>query len=178
MSKYFELFGDVRKKVLQVFDKQSDAIKEAQKLAKELNADEFVYSTGFVCRVMGFKFTKRKAPADDDKRLRKKYDRHTKQYVDWYVPNKRSKEGKELDKRISKMFIPGQSDVGSILKLKDFSLPGVRRYGKGSRQRVIVEVPDNFKPTKKDAKDYKRISDVDVEKLSKRRRPVKKKVKR
>ena len=164
MSKYFEVKGETRKKILQVMKDRDAMHKENMKLVKEMGAKSYMQSNGFIEQISGFIFAKGKEPQDGGP-LRKHYNRTTRTHEDWYVPCRTTKAGKALDRRMSKMEMPGQAEIGNILVMDVFSLPGYRIYGAGPRPRVIVATADKYKPHKKVAADLTRISDVDVEKL-------------
>lgn len=172
-KRYYEVTGETRKKILAVFDQQAEAIKKARALTKELGAEEFVHTTGFAgMRVTGFKFKDGKEP--DSKLLNRKYSRSDRKHLDWYSPNRSTKVGKELSRKLDDEYrIPGHSQIAEVLKLKQFvglywRMPGT--YVWGPRKRVFATIPipfegGSYSPRGQIAKDVKRISDIEFEKI-------------
>ena len=170
-SKYWEVTGDTRKAILKVYDDQKPAIARAMALCKEVGADAFMHATLVQQYVIGFTFKKSPSPAEDSKILRKKYDRKERRHLDWYVPNLRTKEGKALKNKMHAIVIPGRWEIAEILKFDDFALPGIRTSGNGPDRRIVVETKPDYKPvTKKLKRGLTRISDIDAEKVGKRKR--------
>ena len=165
MSKFWKVTGETRKKILQVFVDREVAHNKIMMFAKEHGASGYQHATGIADHCCGLVFDEGKEPAEDNKVWRKHYNRKERTHDDWYVPARTSKAGREAATAMSKLRLPGQSAVGSVLGMDWYQLPGYRSYGKAPRQRIVVVSNESYQPTKKVAADLTRISDIEAEKL-------------
>ena len=100
------------------------------------------------------------------------YDQRKKKRDTFYVPNRSSKEGRELAKRMQELSIPGGPEIAKLIGMTvwgrdlSYQVPGISVLG--SKKRVIVEVPDNVT-----IKDATRMSDVEFERLDKPKKKTK-----
>lgn len=160
MSRYYEAQGETLKKLVEFGKAREAAVRRVRKFCREIGAKEYA-TNGFHSHPTWFSF---KEPPD--KKVWKKH-----KDAELYAPRLSTKAGVELHARMTKLHIPGGDDVAKIIGMKTFGAmgggigwrtPGLHVFGK----RYIVTVPDDVTP-----KGCKRISDVEYERLSKKRKP-------
>lgn len=166
---YYEVFGKSRKAILTVLDERNRVHRECCRLAESLGFTSYVMGRTFTREyVAGFEFGPRQRKRDVDGNLLRPYwNKRTKNHEEWYSPNKRTRDGKELDRKLRGIEIPGQGDIAKIVGIDPFAdfpntrLPGVTVV-KGKRERVLVS--SSIEPS---SSDCRRISDIAYERLAK-----------
>lgn len=162
MSRYYEVTGITRTKILDVLKDRDEVEAAAMTFAKKYGATNYVHTSGgFVVRVVGFVFPD--TVELDPKLFRKKYNKSAQRHEDWYVPNRKSAAGRKLKKEMDSFRFPGGEEIAGLIGMKVWSeakwrIPGVTVLG--AVERVIVKTPDGFNPRRKE---LTRVSDVDVE---------------
>lgn len=157
---YYEAFGEVRRKLVQLLSEHRKAAKEVQKYAKSIGATGYVTNDAFGnCLVRGFVFA---SPPDPS--LWKKRDGRDCTY---YAPRLTTKFGKELNRTMMAFRLGGGKAIADIIGISiwkgaGYHTPGCEMLGK----RVFVIVPKGASPAglKRDAlKECRRISDLAFE---------------
>lgn len=161
MSKrYWELFGPVRKTVLEMMESRRLKLREAADLVKKLGADQLATAESGLGVEIAAVF---KTPPDPKLW---KANKHNKEA---YHPRKTSKEGREIDKQFYELgrSIPNGMKMAEVIEMEVFNgcqwyTPGVTLSGK----RVFVSTPDTYEPPTKLKRHIKRVSDLDYEKIT------------
>ena len=159
MSRYYEAQGETREKLVGFGKARTAAIKRVRKFCREIGASEYA-TDGFYSHPTWFSFSE---PPD-----RKVWKKH--KHTDLYAPRLSTKAGVELHKRMQELQIPDGNDVAEIIGMQTFGSMdggvGFRRPGLNViGERYILTVPSDVEP-----KGCKRISDVEYEQLTKRRK--------
>lgn len=179
--KFYELTGKKRKAVLAIFDEYQTKAKQIKKdFRKRFGGNGFYSTRAFgAVHITGLSMPEGKEP--DSKLWRKYYNIKTRSHEDWYVPNRSTKQGRELATELRKMSLPGGESFakaagGNIWDKSSglrYSTPGVDVWG--PRQRVFVTFDDSVKQPSGEG--VKRISDVEFERLQAKynKKPARKK---
>jgi hypothetical protein len=152
---YYEITGEARQAVLDLFTLAAAQGKKSRALAKEFGADGVVYSGSFGQQdIGGFTF---KNPPDD--KLWKRFRNGS-----FWMPRLSTKEGKAIRARMREIKIPGGADFAAAINMDVFCVKDNRWHTPGvhvAHERVFVVVPDGVTP-----KDGRRISDIEFEQLT------------
>lgn len=179
MSKYYEVKGAARRRVLDAYAAIEKARDDALGWADGHGCKTYVSVTTWgVTTVTGLVFPKGITP--DPKVWKKYYNKQERRHEDWYVPNRSTKAGKAMAEELRAIDLPGASSLAEAIKLPtmipggfSFSYPGVRVWG--PRKRVFFTINDKLTPKDEECT---RISDLAFEKLEGRYEKKKKKRKK
>ncbi len=162
MVKYWIVSGELASKFLLMLRKRDDAIEKLEAFAKKLNGTIGMSDSLGITTAIYFK-----GPIPEGWKKVKGNN--------CYQPKENTKEGKALAEEISLMEkdCPSRGDFGALLGLEPFVADEygihtntVRHVGQHGK-RIVLATPDDFDPSNKVAKDLKRISDLEFEKLIK-----------
>lgn len=160
---YFEVVGQTKEKLLEFQERHVSGMKSIKAFAKKHGAKDFALEQSQYVQFWLIL-------ENPDLKVWKQH----KQDKRYCSPRLGCKEGKAIDKEMREICaaMPSGSEIAKTIKMQVFGA------GEGGlvwrtpgmvvkKDRVAVKVPDDFKVHASLKKDFKRISDIEYEKLSK-----------